>query len=514
LNLVAPHVQLSYAEESHPEIGLEADYSEAVFEFTNRRYSETVRLLNALLNKKPDHVQALELKALALKSLRNDVDSIEVYEKLLTVKPENERGPYQFELGTLYFRQKRFEDAKKILEKSIASQFNVGVSHFFLANAQFQTQEPKKALVNFKKALSDVPEDLQVACHYYLGMIHAQTGYGPGATNELLLATERATELENTSRSNAMVRDLKKAATLALEPYNRANWMKSASFALQYDGNVSSVSSIVSPEAAAGKISTKTNLGAVLGYAGSPLSWIQPVITYRLSLNKNFNSEARDYEFATNTLSLYLTHKPLSTTNFGTKIEGNYGFQNRTVISTGKTSYQPFLQSIEISPFLKHELIDKLQVTTELIYRPQTFPNDSIGIDRRSGTVILPRITGKWDTESNFLSPTASIGHEWNQALGTNQKSKTLAIDISNSMKLPLNRTVSMGITYTLARYLERVPDLRIDRSTTLRIGFQNPLSPQLVLTADASYTSNTSSLPEIYSYTKPTASVGLNYSF
>lgn len=510
----AKSTQPTPPQESHPEISLEADYAEAVFEFTNRRYSKALEFLNALLQKKSDHIQALELKALTLKTLRNDADSLEVYEKLLAAKPEEQRAPYHFELGTIYFRQKRFEEAKDHLEKSIQAQFNLGVSHFFLATAEFQTQELKKALRNFKSALEDVPTDLQVACHYYMGMIHAQMGYGPGASNELLLARDQARDLENSPRFNSMVQDLSQASSRALEPYNRSTWMKNISFSLQEDGNVSSVSSIVTPEAAAGKVSLKSNLGLTLGYAASPLLRVQPVIIYRLSLNKNFNGDARDYEFTTHTLSGYFTYNPLSTTQYGTKVEGNYGFQNRSNLSTNESTYRPFLQSFEVSPFLKTAVIEHLQLTTELVLKSQTFPNDSIGIDRRSGNILLPRVSAQFDTLSHYWNPMGSLGYEFNQTLGSNQRSRTLAIDFSNTMKLPQNRTLTLGASMTWGNFSLRIPETRSDRSSTLRASFQAPLTSSLLLTTEATYTANSSNLSSIYSYTKPTASIGLNYHF
>src|SRR5665213_696779 len=109
----------SLAEESHPGMDIETQYAEAVLAFNGKRYDDTVHFLDQIIRVQPKNIEALELKALTLKTAGKETKSIEVYAKLIRAKPEAERGPYYFEVGSIYFKQKRFKEAQPYFERSI-----------------------------------------------------------------------------------------------------------------------------------------------------------------------------------------------------------------------------------------------------------------------------------------------------------------------------------------------------------------------------------------------------------
>ena len=78
-------------EESHPGLGAESQYAEAVLAFNRKQTDEAIKVLDVILKENPNHVEALELKALSLKVKGDDPKSIGVYEKLISIKPEAER---------------------------------------------------------------------------------------------------------------------------------------------------------------------------------------------------------------------------------------------------------------------------------------------------------------------------------------------------------------------------------------------------------------------------------------
>ena len=94
------------AEESHPGISVEPLYSEAVIAFNKKNSEEALRILNQLLKQDPRHVDALQLKALTLKTRGDDKEAIDTYTRLISLKPERETGAYHFELGVIYNRMK------------------------------------------------------------------------------------------------------------------------------------------------------------------------------------------------------------------------------------------------------------------------------------------------------------------------------------------------------------------------------------------------------------------------
>ena len=496
------------AAESHPGISFEADYSEAVFAFNNKNYDQTLLTLDALLKRAPGHVEALELKALTLKTAGKDVKAKETYEKLLTLKQGKETAPYHFELGVIAYRTKKIVDARQHLFQSIQMGFNVGMSQFFLGSAEFQAGHPKLAKPYFKAALQDTPDEIQVASHYYLGIIHSQLGYTSGATHQLLEARDMARTLPD----NALAKDIGQAAEKTLAPFDQSQWFGNVSLLTQFDGNVSLVSPNVTADEASGKSSMKANLAAGFGKVGSPMSLIQYAASYRMAYNHNFNPAARDYEFFSNIPSLYLTYDPLAATSFGLKAEGNYTFQNHTDSASGSSTFRPYSMSIEVGPYLRREIYERTQVTAEVNYRPQTFNQDPpVGVTRRSGYVILPRLSVKYDSESDYFNPLGSIGYEMNQAQGTDQRYKTLAIDFANTFKLPHQHFVTVSMDLALSHYAERLP-VRSDTTVSFRASWIKEIFTHWSLVGDVGYSTNSSTSAEIFSYKKPAVSLGLSY--
>lgn len=495
-------------EESHPGISLEADYSEAVFEYTNGRYREAIKMLDALLKKDRKYIQALELKALMLKIVKDEKASIDLYEQLIPLKPVNERGPYHFELGVLYYRAKKFDKAKPHLTQAAKLKFNTGTAHFFLGTGALQMKEYGEAIRQFKTAIPDVPDEMKVASHFSMAMAHAQRGYGPGATNEFIITRNEAAKLEN----NPSAKATGLAAERALEPYNRSSWFGSLTLNGQYDGNVSSISNSVAPEQASGKVSMKSNLTFSGGYSSSPTRTWQYMATYRFTGNYDFNQQAIDYQFATNTFTFFLTHEPLAMLNWGTKLEGSYGFQDREDPATSAYSFRPYNYSATFAPFVKHELVERAPLTFEVGFQPQGFAMDGTGTEVRAGTTIRPKLSFQLGTDSNYLTPSGSVTYELNNALGTNQLSRTFLLNVSNSMQFRNNHLVSLSLSYSISSYPLREPEPRTDTNFNVSVSWSHSVNARFSLTADATYTVNNSTLPDTYSYTKPTASVGFAY--
>jgi predicted Zn-dependent protease len=92
ISTIANATQPVDTQESHPGIGRESRYAEAVIAFNKRKTEEAVKILNELLKESPLTVEYLELKALALKGKGDEKTSLEVYQQLYQAKPENERG--------------------------------------------------------------------------------------------------------------------------------------------------------------------------------------------------------------------------------------------------------------------------------------------------------------------------------------------------------------------------------------------------------------------------------------
>src|SRR5262245_13707993 len=84
------------AEESHPGLQAEAVYAEALLHYNQRKMAEAARALDEVLKLDPNHLAALEMRALTLKIQGDDKRSVEIYKQLIKVKPKSDHPPYHF----------------------------------------------------------------------------------------------------------------------------------------------------------------------------------------------------------------------------------------------------------------------------------------------------------------------------------------------------------------------------------------------------------------------------------
>lgn len=282
---------------------LEPEYSEAVLAYNAKDYESALKILNQLLQKAPELPEALELKALTLRTKKDDVASVETYQKLIEVKkkenrPPKEIAPYQFELGLIKYREKKIAEAKQHFEYSLREGFNDGVCYLYLGLFAFQSGDWNSAGKNFKGVLSSNADDLKPAAHFYLAQTFLKTEYPTGATQSLIAArntSEALMENRDTSEdAKKVASQIHEATRKALEPFDHGQFFANAGLLMGYDSNVLAVPSSVSASAAAlGRGSVKTTLVGGAGYTTSPLKQFQIVPSYKGSANRNWSEDTK-----------------------------------------------------------------------------------------------------------------------------------------------------------------------------------------------------------------------------
>lgn len=490
---------LALAEDSHPGIGIESMYSEAVLAYNRKQGAEALRILDELLKAAPNHVEALELKALTLKTKGDDARSLEVYQRLVSLKAPGERGPYHFEIGVILHRQKKFEVAKPHFRKAIELRFNDVTSHLFLGLMAFSAGELSAAQESFAVVKSSAADELRVVARYYLGLIHFKNGYGPGGTSELTAARELASELPESK----MARDIHAAAEKILAPFNREQNFAHASLMGQYDSNIS----LLPATGASGKATPKLNLAGGFGRMGSPMATIQWVVAYRLLFNRNLSDEARDYEFFTNIPSFYLNYKPLGTTTAGLKAEGSFAFQNQAE-SPGSASriFRKYNLGADLGLYVKHQLDRHAQLQLDAGIRPQRYFSES-GLN---GNTFLGRLGFRREF-SRALNPSFSASLERNGAAAADSRYLAVGGGIANVLRLDGDLVVNLSLDYLSTAYRESSAG-RADRSLSARASFSRPLGARFSLVGEGSFTHNVSSVAETYSYQRALFGLGVSW--
>ena len=492
------HPTQSAAEESHPGIGLESIYSEAVIAYNTKQTDKALKILDDLLKVAPGHLEGLELKALVLNSKGDDEKSLEVYQELIKLKPEEQRGPYYFESAVILNRLKKSQQAAAYFEKAIEENFNPAASHLFLGMITFNSGNFAGAEEHFQFVSKRGTPELQIVSHYYMGLIDFKNSFGSGGTSEMTKARAMAKAMPD----NKTAADIHAAADKILEPFNQGQFYANVSVLGQYDSNVLLIpTGTVSSAQSSGKATGKVNILGGFGYLSAPLGLIQWVPSYRFAYNKNFNSDSRNYEFFTNTPSLVININPLSLTTGGLRLEANLIFQNQPqdpLDTKGSYIFRKYSLGEEIAPFIRYQASRKLQLNFEFSIRPQTNYSEA-GL---SGPDYSPRFSLKGETSSPYLNPGGNLSYEIYKAQDLNLAYNAWDAGLFNSAKLSASDTLTLSFDYISTKYSD-ASIARSDNNITAHLSALHTLSTRWSILGDTSYVNNVSTVPASYSYNR-----------
>jgi Flp pilus assembly protein TadD len=487
-------------------------YSEAVLALSHKQSQEAIKILNSLLKQYPENIEALELRALTLKNQGNDTLATESYKKLIQLKPPAERGPYHFELGMIYRRQKNVAQARYHLAMSLKLKTNPTVCHFFLGMMSYDEGNYSNAELHFRHVARGDLGELRLISHYYLGLLELKSGYSLGATRDL----REARAIASTMPENKNAQDIKGSAEQILAPFGEPQWFANLALLEGYDSNVAQVpTSLASSNEASGKGTAKTTFSLGVGRMSAPMDTVQFVGSYRFNLNKNMNSDSRNYEFVTNTASLFINVLPLNPTQGGLKIEGNFMFQNQvqnglsTTDSNAQYSYGKYNLSAEIGPFFRYQPNRELSTELDVFFRPQKYYVD----DGESGLTVFSRVTGRLDKGKRWFNPGASLSYESNGAKSGTYKENSIGIGASNLFKVTPVDNLNFYVDYVSTKYPQFDVDTRRDKNISFRLNHAHTFNSRWTLLADLTYTHNGSSVPESYTYNRLQSGLGVSWS-
>lgn len=498
------------AEESHPGLNAEVIYSEAVIAISRKQTDAALERLGELLKEYPNHIEGLELQALTLKNAGKEPDAIDTYKRLIKLRPETDQGPYHFELGVLYQRQKKDALAKYHLLMALKLKTNVTVTRFLVGMLAFNQADYPHARHYFQEVVADDKGELRLISHYYLGLLELKSGFPLGATRNLQVARDIAATMPD----NKSAQDIKTSAEQVLEPFSTPQWFANISMLGGYDSNVGTVSTSLANSSNSGIGTGKMNLSAGAGRMTAPLDTLQFVGNYRLNLNKNTNTTTRNYEFVTNSVQLFLNYLPLSPTQGGFKVEGNFMFQNQpqdggsaTDAST-RFSYGKYDMSAEIGPYFRYQPTRQIQTELDIYLRPQKFYTD----DGLSGNTIFTRLSGHADVYSRYFNPGASISYENNHASSDQDAESTVGLELSNTIKFtPVDQLTAYFDLLSVA--YSRSQPYHADKNYLIRVNGVHTLNSRWSVLLDIGYTKNNSTIPDSYTYNRFQNSLGISYS-
>lgn len=494
----------------------EATQAKAVMAFNAGRFDDAIRLADGILKVAPQAYNPLELKALSLKALGKDSESLKIYGQLVRVAPRAKKPQYYFEIGTLLQKHKRKAQARVYLNAAIQGGFNVGASHFFLGMQDYEDKQWESAESHFRVTASSRAGDLKPYAQFY----SALSSFRMGLANPSIRSLKDSLAAASPWRSSHLPERQKSAAEIIetsqklLSAFDRGRFFGNFTLITQYDSNVTLLpDSITSATQTSGKRTLKQIFTGGAGYMTSPTRTIQFVGSYRTFFNFNFNSDAKTYDFFSHIGSIYLNYKPYARLTGGLRLDGTYTFQNQAGVETTMELHQYSLTG-DLGPFVRYEINPRLVVGLDGLYRPKKFHGDpEAGDDRRSGKGFQVRASTEYQSGSHWLAPNAYVAYESDDTDGRNWRFSAFSFGLTNFMRVVPKTIFTLGLDYTMPDYSERRP-VREDKNLMVRAAMIRELGSRFSLLVDAAYVKNTSTVASIFSYSRWYGGIGVSYSF
>lgn len=484
--------------------------------FHSKKEAECLRVLDTVLSKDESNKNALELKALVFKSQNNDDKAAETYLKLIEVTPREKAPPYHFELATVLFKQKKFDEAEKHYTISARKYFNKGTSHFFAGMANTNQKDWVRASKNFGAALlyADASQMKPVA-RYYLATAQAQTGKSTAAIRNYVRTAFDIKEAGNDSPMAAQFPGLKKNAIETLRTFNQEQFFATATYMQQWDNNVTLMPyTVTTGQQASGKQSLKSVISAVFGYTSSPTKKFQFIPSNTIYTNYNYNYESREMNFFSDTPSFYLFYKPYNRLASGIKIEGTYNMKRQLSVTDGSYKYRPYSFVGDIGPLLRYEALPTVNLGLEVTYKPKRYYRESKeGEDRRTGRGIYTKFSTEFNSEYYWLTPTVTLTFEWDDTLGTSYRSRSYGLNLSNPIDFTDKLTLTPSLDVLSTDYYKVIPN-RTELLFTAKTAATYDVNSEWSLLGEASFARNNSTNSASFTYTRAVASLGASYSF
>lgn len=497
------------AQESHPGLGAESRFDEAIVAYHKKQTDQALSILDELLKADPDHVEYLEMKALTLKSSRSPQKSLEVYQHLYEITPPANQGPYAFELGTLLADLGKTDEAKPYFDKSIELEFNVVPSRFYLGVREFQKSNYEEAEKNFRSVAESKIEPFPVLGKYYLGVTYFKLNHGSQGVQQLV-AVKRLTR---DAKKGDVTKSIHDATDKMLDPFKHNQWFGSLLLQSQYDTNIQQLPvGFSNPTGSNNPATLKMNFSGGGGFMTAPLNTIQWVAGYRASYNYDFNRSTKGFEYFTNNASIYANYHSLEQTSAGLKLESSFAFQNTLadpLNPQGAYQYQKYNFVIGGGPYFHHQINRDWRFEAEAGLHKQTF----YGLTGLSGNDYSARVTARSDLGKSYFNPGASVLFENNRTEAEQFFYQSYGLELVNSMVLSGAVTLLQTFDFISTGYTHSAPS-RGDKNYSLRVSAVKLFSRKLSVLIDAAYIKNVSSIAAAYSYNQFLTSMGVGYTF
>src|ERR1051326_179923 len=146
--------------------------NQGVAALNNKQYDEAIKLLTKATERMSKSAEAYNYLGAAYQGKGEQTQAVRAFEKSISINPNF--PPARFNLGVVCFERQQYPKAIEHLPRLVALQPNNIEGYFYLASAQFQTEELRGAYPNYLKVVEGDQSRTEVLNN--LGVISAKLG--------------------------------------------------------------------------------------------------------------------------------------------------------------------------------------------------------------------------------------------------------------------------------------------------------------------------------------------------
>jgi hypothetical protein len=490
---------------------LEPEYAKAILKLRAGAFADAAAALDALLPKLSgrsaprDRRRILELKALAAQYEDDLPKTRALHEQILALvkeqkAPEAEAAPSLFALALVDLKEGKHPQARAGLEHAHALGYNVAACHFFLGYLDYVEGDLSSASRSFRLVtLSPVPAEIHALAALYESRIAAMQGRG-------LVSLRYAKDAEATA-TNPRVKEQAEAQVASGQA--ASGFRFSEDLLLRLDTNSAFLPLGPNPTDSGflgndGPTGEGLELNLWAGYVSSPLAPWQWSLASQTSILSHFNHDSLPYDFLDQQLNLVVTHHPLEPVSFGFKLGLGMLWADDNL--------DPYRLQGNIGAYFRRELRQELVLLTELGFRPSKNFFDTRVQEEfyRSGPAYDLRVSLFSDSSVSWWNPGLSVWMELYDPSGTEFRSRTFGLDLSNLYFASQRWSGAMGADLGVSAYVDRPSKARYDPFVGLNASGAYALSARYSLEAKASWLEDFSNVGAPYRFSRFTLAAGV----
>ena len=506
---------------------LEEKYSETVLLFYQKKYSQAL-ILAAEILEKAENQKTLELKGLLLKSSGNFAEAKKTYRYIIDRVNEaglvaTEASGAYFDLGTIEFQFKNYDQSQENFSFCITNNFNQGASYFFRGLTNYEKNQYDLAMQDLNAALASNALSIKALAALYLSEIHSKQQ----SFDEAIFYLGEARRYSDEQKASGLIdvtaelKDNQKSVASKIKQNIRAlnseQDFRNAALILTSDSNVLSVpGSGTVADIFSGKSSTKLTLKGLLGHADGYFEDMQEVWSYQFSGNLNENRQTETGQFLTNDFIYIWNHQAWSEHFESFRLGLNSNFQYQVNPDSKQGAFGPYSLSISGGYSKKDRINENSSLTSDYFIKYENFLQDPVfsSFMKKTGFEAGLSYFKNWDSKKQILNPALGITLRGRLADGSEFRNLGFQLTALNEFYFSQKNLAGLTLSYAYVDYNERPGEKRIDSIYTVEWNQSYKYSEATTALFSYSYTLNNSTITEVYKYDRTLLSAGLSYSF